>query len=177
MATNWLVENNIFEAPLGSSGNAANAFAFRGGGSPSPSPDGFVLRYNTFGSTGVQINTTDNPVTSRGFTVVGNYFATNPPCGQTGAIYAYNISPTGVSNCGGSGAQSFSMSSITAGFLSYQPFTGNQGATAQPAGDYRLTSTSPLINKGNPANYPALDKAGTTRYVGTAPDAGAYEGP
>ena len=176
LATNWLVENNIFEAPLGSSGNAANAFAFRGGGSPSPSPDGFVLRYNTFGSTGVQINTTDNPVTSRGFTVVGNYFATNPPCGQTGAVYAYNISPSGVSNCGGSGAQSFSMSSITAGFLSYRPFTGNQGATAQPAGDYRLTSTSPLINKGNPANYPALDKAGTTRFVGTAPDAGAYEG-
>ena len=68
-ATNWLVENNIFEAPLGSSGNAANGFAFRGGGDgPTPSPNGFVMRYNTFGSTGVQINPSDNPVMGGGFT-------------------------------------------------------------------------------------------------------------
>ncbi len=96
-ATNWLVENNVFEAPTGSSGNAANAFAFRSGGSPSPSPDGFVLRYNTFGSSGVQVNQTDNPPTSAGFTVVGNYFDTNAPCGLSNTTYAYNITPTGTS--------------------------------------------------------------------------------
>ncbi len=36
LASNWRVENNVFEEPTGSSGNAANAFDFRAGGSPSP---------------------------------------------------------------------------------------------------------------------------------------------
>jgi chitodextrinase len=175
LATNWLVENNVFEAPLGSSGNAANGFAFRGGGSPSPSPDGFVMRYNTFGSTGVQINSSDNPVTSRGFSVYGNYFATNPPCGQPGASYSHNITPTGVSNCGGTGAASFAASTLNAGFVRVQPYTGNQGGSRQPAGDYRLVAGSPLISRANPAAYPALDMLGVTRMQGPGPDVGAYE--
>jgi hypothetical protein len=174
-ATNWLVENNIFEAPTGSAGNAANAFAFRSGGSPSPSPDGFVLRYNTFGSTGVQANQTDNPPTSRGFTVLGNYFATNAPCGLSNTSYAYNITPTGVNNCGGAGSLSLPLATVIAGFISYRPFSGNSGASPEPPGDYHLLGISPLINKGDPSSYPALDRDGASRYKGTAPDVGAYE--
>jgi hypothetical protein len=177
LASNWLVENNVFEAPTGSAGNSANALAFRSGGSPSPSPDGFVLRYNTFGSSGVQINQTDNPPTANGFTVVGNYFATNPPCGLSNTSYAYNISPTGTSNCGGSGAQSFSAASINAGFVRYQPYAGDTGASAQAPGDYRLLSSSPLINRGTTGNYPTLDLSGIARFRGTAPDVGGYESP
>jgi chitodextrinase len=174
-ASNWIVENNIFEAPTGSSGNAANAFAFRAGGTPSPAPDGFVLRYNTFGSSGVQINGVDNPPTARGFTVTGNYFATNAPCGLPNTSYSYNVTPSGTNNCGGTGALSFALSALTSGFTRYQPFTGNGGASPQPAGDYRLLTTSPLIDKGNPNSYPTTDRSGTNRYKGTAPDTGAYE--
>ena len=109
--------------------------------------------------------------------MIGNYFGTNPPCGEPGTTYAYNISPTGVSNCGGTGAQSFSLSTITSGFSSYVPYSGNQGGSPQPKGDYRLLSGSPLLNNGSLANYPALDRAGVARYSGSAPDAGAYESP
>ena len=174
-ASNWRVENNIFEAPTGSSGNAANAFAFRAGSSPSPSPDGFVLRYNTFGSSGVQVNQTDNPPTSAGFTVVGNYFDTNAPCGLSNTTYAYNITPTGTSNCGGTGSRSFSASSLHAGFVAYRAYAGDQGGSAQAPGDYRLVSGSPLINRGTTGNYPSLDFTGVGRYAGSAPDVGAFE--
>ena len=37
LATNWLVENNIFEAPTGSSGNAANAIFVRNAPMPTSS--------------------------------------------------------------------------------------------------------------------------------------------
>ena len=176
-ATNWLVENNVFEAPLGSSGNAANAFAFRSGGSPSPSPDGFVLRYNTFGSSGVQANQGDNPPTAAGFTVVGNYFDTNAPCGLSNTTYAYNITPSGENNCGGTGSQSLSASALRAGFVKYQPYTGDQGGSAQAPGNYQLLNGSPLVNRGTTGNYPSLDFTGLARYRGLAPDVGAYERP
>jgi hypothetical protein len=176
-ATDWLVENNVFEPPLGSSGNSTNAFAFRCGSAPSPSPDNFVMRYNTFGSTGVQLCAGDSPPTSRGFTVVGNYFATNPPCGLPNTTYGYNITPTGVNNCGGPGAASYAASTINAGFVRVQPFTGNQGGSRQPAGDYRLLAGSPLADRGHPSAYPALDRLGVTRFVGPAADVGAFERP
>ena len=176
-ATNWLVENNIFEAPTGSAGNAENGCAFRGGGEPSPNPDGFILRYNTFADTGVQINGSDNPVTANGFTVYGNYFETNPPCGLSNSTYSYNVSPTGSSNCGGTGAKSFAASAINAGFVNYHPYDGNGGPTAEPAGDYHLLSSSPLRDTGNMAAYPAVDRDGNSRYTGSGPDAGGHEGP
>jgi chitodextrinase len=176
-ATDWLVENNVFEPPLGSSGNSTNAFAFRCGGSPSPSPDNFVMRYNTFGSTGVQLCAGDSPPTSRGFTVVGNYFATNTPCGLPNTTYGYNVTPTGVNNCGGPGAASYAASTLNAGFVSVQPFTGNNGGSRQPAGDYRLLAGSPLADRGHPSAYPALDRLGVTRFVGPAADVGAFERP
>jgi len=98
-SSNVLFENNIFEAPTGSSGNANNAIY------TSHAPDNWVVRYNTFGSSGITVVT--DP-TSRGMTVVGNYFDVNTPCNEPHTVYAYNITPTGVDNCGGPGAQSFS---------------------------------------------------------------------
>ncbi len=172
-ATNWLVENNIFEAPTGSSGNAANAFAFRRGDNPSPSPDGFVMRYNTFGSSGVQMGPENTP-TANGFTVVGNYFAANPPCGHSNTTYAYNVTPIGVSNCGGPGAKSIALSTIIASFLNYRPFSGNGGASPEPPGDYHLLPGSPLINAGDPSSHPTHDRDNNPRPTGS-PDAGAYE--
>ena len=178
LASNWVVENNVFEAPTGSSGNAANAFFIRGTCDAYVVPDGFLMRYNTFGSTGSTYeNACASGPTSNGMTVSNNYFATNSPCGIPGVVYSYNVTPTGVDNCGGTGAKSFSLSALTGGFTSYHPYSGNGGGAAEPAGDYHLTTTSPLRNTANPANYPGTDRDGNNRPQGTAPDTGAYEGP
>jgi chitodextrinase len=175
LATNWLIENNIFEAPTGSSGNAANAVFVRDGSDAYVVPDGFIVRYNTFGSSGMYLVAGNTTPTSNGAQIHGNYFATNTPCGVPNTSYSYNITPTGVDNCGGTGAQSFAASTINSGFTSYHPYSGNGGSSAEPAGDYHLNATSPLINRANPANYPTLDRDNGSRYKGTAPDAGAYE--
>ena len=156
LATNWLVENNVFEAPTGSSANAANGFAFRCGSSPAPVPDGFVMRYNTFGSTGVQLC---GNATSKGFTVMANYFDTNAPSCSAPTVCSFNIN--------GSAA-------ARAGFMAYLPYQGNGGSTPQISGDYRLRLNSPLIDQGGPV-YPALDFGGVMRYLGLAADVGAYE--
>ena len=63
------------------------------------------------------------------------------------------------------------------GFAGYQAYAGDQGGTAQAPGDYRLVSGSPLINQGTTGNYPSLDFTGLSRFVGSAPDVGAYESP
>jgi hypothetical protein len=43
------------------------------------------------------------------------------------------------------------------------------------ATDLHLKSSSPAVNAGDPASYPATDKDGNARPAGGAPDAGAYE--
>jgi len=175
LASNWLVENNIFEAPTGSSGNAANAVFVRGTCDAYVVPDGFVVRYNTFGSSGMIVDTTC--AAPNAMQIYGNYFDTNTPCGVPNTSYSYNITPSGVGNCGGAGARSFSAATLHAGFSKYRPYAGNQGARAQAPGDYRLLSGSPLINKGSTGSYPSLDFTGFGRYKGSAPDVGGYESP
>jgi len=43
------------------------------------------------------------------------------------------------------------------------------------AHDLHLTASSPAINAGNPAGYPAVDIDGQARPLGGAPDAGSDE--
>lgn len=167
LASNLVIENNVFEGPTGSEGNSHNAIYFG-----SPAPDNVSIRYNTFGSSGV---TVIRDPTARGMTVVGNYFDVNSPCREPNTMYAFNVTPVGVSNCGGRGARSFSPAALHRGFVKYQPFTGNGGSRAQPSGDYRLRRGSPLINRGNRASYPPRDRNGAKRYRGHAPDIGAFE--
>ena len=75
-------------------------------------------------------------------------------CGQ-GVAYRNNVW-SGV-KCGGSDLVA------SPGFVNLNGF------------DLRLTSTSPAINRGDPANYPPADIFGTARPLGGAPDAGAVE--
>jgi len=167
LASNVIIENNVFEGPTGSEGNSHNAIYFG-----SPAPDNVSIRYNTFGSTGV---TVIRDPTARGMTVVGNYFDVNSPCREPNTVYAFNVTPLGVSNCGGRGARSFSSAALHRGFVRYRPFTGNGGSRAEASGDYRLRRGSPLINRGNRASYPRRDRNGVKRYRGHAPDIGAFE--
>jgi hypothetical protein len=166
VSSNIVFENNVFEAPTGSSGNSHNAIF------TSHPPDNWVVRYNTFGSSGLTVVT--DP-TSRGMSVVGNYFDVNTPCNEPHTVYAFNVTPVGVSNCGGRGARSFSAAALHRGFVNYRPFTGNGGSRAEASGDYRLRPKSPLVNRGDRASYPRRDRSGAKRYRGHAPDIGAFE--
>lgn len=165
LATNWLVENNFFGNTVDSPNSTV--FAFRTGTPPSPSPDGFIFRYNTLDG-GMQFDDANNTPTSNGFQVYGNYMRSGPPCGLPNTTYGYNAAPGGVS-CGTNNVNA-TLAAFNAGFIAAD-FSGLTG------GNYNLTSSSPLRNTGNPANFPPLDAANRNRFFGSAPDIGAYEFP
>jgi hypothetical protein len=164
VANGGYIENNVFEKPWSYTGqisNTAYAFHFRNGGSPSPDPNNWDFRYNTF--VGPLSVSSENAVGSGGMRLVGNLFLVGAPCGKANTTFSYNAFVSGA--CG--------TSSITNSLSTYQAgFT----ATGDP-GDYSLRSTSVLRDKGNPASFPGVDRSGTVRYKGGAPDIGAYEGP
>lgn len=171
LATNWDVENNIFEHPLGPN---ANALAFRSGSSPSPSPDGYILKFNTFGrEAGIQINPTDNQVTANGFTVIGNFFATQSPCGMANTTYDRNAFITG-QQCGTNAIQD-SITNYNAGFVDPHNATGSDGSVSEAAGNYYLITSSVLKNQAGTTLLPSIDRDGTSRPQGTNADIGAYE--
>ncbi len=164
VAHGGVVENNIFEKPWSSTGqisNTALAFHFRNGGSPpTPDPDNWDFRYNTFVGP-LSITTDANPVGAGGMRIIGNAFLAGAPCGHANTTYSYNAFVSG--GCGSNNI-THSLSTYLAGFTS----------SADP-GNYSLRSTSVLRDSGNTANYPAQDRTGTARYTGAAPDIGAYE--
>ena len=170
-ATNWDVQNNVFEHPLGPN---AQAFHFRSSGgadNQTPDPDGFIFNYNTFGEdAGMDANQTDNPPTSNGLTIIGNIFTDGPPCGLSNTTYAYNV---GVSVGCGTNNTVDTLANILAGFV--DPQTGGSESGGSNKGDYNLVNGSPAIDHGSPTTYPSLDLSGFSRYSGSAPDNGAYE--
>ena len=158
------VENNVFEKPWSSTGvisNNLNAFHFRNGGDPSPDPNNWDFRYNTFVGP-LSVSPSENPVGSGGMRVIGNVFLSDDPCGEPNTTYAYNAFVTGF-GCGTNRITN-SLTTYLAGFTS----------TADP-GTYSLKASSVLIDKGNPSSYPSYDLAGKHRFNGAAPDLGAYE--
>ncbi len=164
VANGGLVENNVFEKPWSSTGvisNSAYAFHFRTGGSPSPDPSNWDFRYNTFVGP-LSVSPGENPVGAGGMRVIGNLFLSGSPCGHGNTTYSHNAFVSG-----GCGTNTIVNSAATylAGFQS----TGDPGT-------YSLLPGSVLRDRGNPANYPSQDKTGSSRYAGTAPDIGAYEG-
>ncbi len=163
VANGGFVENNVFEKPWGSTGvisNSALAFHFRNGGNPSPDPNNWDFRYNTFVGP-LSITPSENPVGSAGMRVIGNVFLSGDPCGQVNTTYSYNAF---VSGACGTNSVTFGLPTYLSGFSS----------TSDP-GTYSLLPTSALRDKGSPTNYPSIDKAGNARYSGTAPNIGAYE--
>ena len=95
------IENNVFEKPWENTGvisNSALAFQFRTGGSPSPDPNNWDFRYNTFVGP-LNISPSENPVGPGGMRVIGNVFLSDDPCGQSNTTYDYNAFVTG-SGCG-----------------------------------------------------------------------------
>jgi hypothetical protein len=166
-AVGGYIENNVFEAPL-SAGNtccAANAFHFRNGGEPAPDIDGWEFRYNVFAGA-LSFGGNENAVKGGGLRVVGNTFLSSSTC-KSGATWTANVHSDG-STCGGTGETTASATAVRSGFVRYVGSTASNN-------DWRLTASSPLIDRGTSASYPATDAAGTARYHGSGPDAGAYE--
>lgn len=163
VSTGGLVENNVFERPWENTGRVSRwgfAFHFRNGGSPSPDPSGWEFRYNTFVG-GLSISTDENPVGPGGLKVTGNLFLSSTPCGHANATYSYNAFVSG--GCG-TNSIVYGAGTYLAGFL----------APGDP-GNYALRSGSVLRNKGNPGEFPKVDRNGRGRPVGARPDIGAYE--
>lgn len=171
----WTVENSFFGRPCGDNESPhtcdsalGNAFHFRSGAGtevdPAPIPSGWVIRHNTFRGN-LSINSGGSPPIAN--VIKGNAFANTAACGVTNTTYSYNAHISG--SCGGTGT-------ITNASLLSNSFT-DPSDLAAGGGDWSLLTGSPLKNAGNTADHPTLDLLGISRYLGSAPDIGAYEFP
>ena len=118
------IENNVFEIPT--SASAGLAFHFRSGGDPTPDPNNWDFRYNTF--VGPLSIGSESPVGSGGMRVIGNVFLhAENPCGKSNTTYANNAFVSG--GCG-TNAITNSLSTYQAGFVN----TTTRGNYALKAG-------------------------------------------
>ncbi len=149
VANGGYVENNVFEKPWSTTGQLGSglAFHFRNGGDPSPDPNNWDFRYNTF--IGPLSISGENPVGSGGMRVIGNVFLSGAACGKSNTTYSYNAFVSG--GCG--------TNSITNSLATYQ---SGFVSTADP-GNFALTSGSVLRDKGTPTGYPTQDRPGNAR--------------
>ncbi len=164
IASGGFVENNVFEKPWGYTGeisNSALAFHFRSGGDPSPDPNNWDFRHNTFLGP-LSVTSDENPVGPGGMRLVGNAFlAGTPSCRLANMNWSHNAF---TSEACGTNAITRPLSTYLAGFA----------ASGSP-GNYSLRSNSVLRDKGDPTNHPRRDRTGKIRFAGRAPDIGAYE--
>jgi hypothetical protein len=120
-----------------------------------PSWADVTARYNVFPGT-QQIQGAASPQTGVVSTYVGNaYNGFSNGCSGGGATVTWSHNVTTDSTCGGSDVHVSSL--------------GVNSSTGVP------NAGSPLIDAGDTASYPATDFTGTARYIGSAPDAGAFE--
>lgn len=151
------IENNVFGHTTTASGTFHPGCALVIGSTSTTTYENWQIRYNTF-ETCWDIGA---PPGSGGSAVVGNLGG--HAC-RRGFRYRYNVGTT----CGGTGDLSVEPAVNTARSPDAAPFYVDA-----PGGDLRLRAASPAIGRGDPADYPAVDKDGVTRR--TPPDAGAYE--
>lgn len=85
VSTGGFIENNHFEAPVPASGLA---FHFRNGGAPSPDPQNWQFRYNTFGPEAELSISSENTATN--VTVMGNDWQGATFCSKAGATFSFN---------------------------------------------------------------------------------------
>lgn len=149
---NLTFENNVFSHSVLGSGWHYYGLAFGDALAYDGSTlDNIKVRYNTF-ENAVLVD----PAINFGGTNewVGN-LGTGWPC-KAGMDFRYNV---------GTKCSSTDKSSSSSGFLWANPATL----------DFHLTANSPAIDAGDPSSYPAKDFDGKNRYIGAAPDAGAFE--
>jgi hypothetical protein len=148
--------NNIFESPTNRNESDKTGYPFIQGCNP---PDwskkpGWILAYNIF-ETGWYPCPGDDGLTLRGN--LGEF----PECPKGAVSYEFNIWSD--RSCGGSTDR------LVTSLFSSANFTNIA------AHDWAYTAGAVQIDKGDPANYPAIDIALHARPVGAGPDAGPYE--
>jgi hypothetical protein len=161
------VENNLFTHPLNDRGawHDGSAFVIPGGAGGQNQVNGWIVRYNTFEvppDFGRTPGTGDDNGSARFYGNLGSDGA----CGVPEWTYRYNVGAT----CGGVGEVPVRNSTNDSRHPDQAPFFVNA-----PRGDFHLRSGAQPINRGDPDTYPARDRDGKNRLVGSAPDAGAYE--
>jgi calcineurin-like phosphoesterase family protein len=161
------VENNVFAHTLNERGgwHDGAAFVIPNGAGGQNQVNGWVVRYNTFEvppDFGRTPETGDDNGSARFYGNLGSDGA----CGVPEWTYRYNVGAT----CGGVGEIPVRNPTNDASHPNQAPFFVNA-----PKGDFHLHTGAPPINRGDPDTYPARDRDGRNRLVGSAPDAGAYE--
>ena len=157
---NLTFENNVFSHPTLGSGWHYYGLAFGDAlAYDAASTDGIKVRYNTFENDVL----VDPSITWGGASEwVGNVGG-GWPC-KSGMNFRYNVG----TKC------STSDKAVSPASSTQTTVSGQKWANPSTL-DFHLTATSPAIDAGDPTSYPAKDKDGKTRYIGAAPDAGAFE--
>jgi hypothetical protein len=170
--TNITIENNWFGCAVGSSATndadggrqtctGQDGVQIDGAGA---SPSNYFMRYNSFSQSG-SIGCYDASCNWSNFRIVGNAGqvpdgGTAGPCGSAGTTFSGNVWVGG--SCG-------------AGDRTAPAFSSLFQSSAVGAENFNLVAGSPAINAGDASNYPGVDRDGTARPLGGAPDAGADE--
>ena len=127
------IENNVFEHP---SAPAGYAFHFRNGGDPSPDPNNWDFRYNTF------VGRSASPAKTPSAPAACGHRQRLPrrrdACGQSNTTFSYNAFVRGLRH-----EQHHQLRS--------RPIRPASPATPR---QLRPESRSVLLNKGNPTSYP-----------------------
>lgn len=146
-ARNVLLENNIFNMHSNNSSGFYNVCFTK-------VEANVVVRYNSFDTQGVsecELLSTDGSVTMLANAGLSN---NSLNCSNNLFVWSKNVFPANACTGGVNSNPSF-VSSAT--------------------GDFHLNAGSPAIDAGSTSAYPAVDFASAARYLGAAPDAGAYE--
>jgi hypothetical protein len=153
------VENNVFEHSMMDNATGWHYYSlyinFIGPNGTADPMNGWVIRNNTFEQTAA-VTPDSGSNGTRWVNNVGDWDCT------PGIAYSHNVGK----KCGGTDKQVTPASST-------QTTTAPFGWVNPGAHDFHLTSGSPAVNAGDPADFTATDKDGRPR-TGT-PEAGAYE--
>jgi hypothetical protein len=149
---NITVQNNMFGPTL--VGNASLNW------NPTRDCPGAVVRYNTFVSSGVRFECSQNKSAQMYGNIVPTLSAWD--CGTWKAVQHHNVSDGGQADA-------------ACGTASYVAPDGRIDMVDRAGGNYHLTTGSEAVNHGDSARQPTTDIDGDARPGGAAPDAGADE--
>jgi hypothetical protein len=149
--TDLVLENNVFEAPVGPDPQAPSPFAIKVANFTDV--QGFEFRYNTFGAE-LQLE----PGAGSDVELVGNVGVMPVSTCPDNAAYAYNV-----------------WTGDTCGLTDTQAADALDDFVDPASHDWRPESGSAVVDAGSPVDYPTADRARVSRPQGTAPDAGAHE--